>query len=200
MTEKPPHVDGFVVVGPVFLEDGPHGPRQKLRHLGLGASVDLPEFITSNPAPYKFAQQATSDILYLFVHKSAVLSRTYKHTPDMGEITGFGGLYEESCQTALDAGVKWLEEKEPTFLATLANPFAIGNVMVNRKAITDAMYSAVEEACPGAGLTDAQVTEVMGRCRWIQKHGWNAYVEWMRWIQYHRDMSGGKFVPTGGGL
>ena len=120
---------------------------------------------------------------------------TYKHTPDMGEISGFGGVYEASCQAAFDAAVKWLVANMHANL----HPES-ADASSDRKTITDVMISAVDDACPGAGLTGIQAGEVIGRCRWIQAHGWKAYVEWMRWTQYHRDMHGGKFVPPGGGL
>lgn len=36
----------------------------------------------------------------------------FKHTDDMGEISGFGGGYEAACQNMLSAGVKWLNEHQ----------------------------------------------------------------------------------------
>ena len=35
---------------------------------------------------------------------------TYQHTADMGEISGFGGTFEDYCQRMLEAGVRWLNE------------------------------------------------------------------------------------------
>ena len=44
--------------------------------------------------------------------------RVWKHTPEMGEISGFGGGYEEACQQMLHQGVAYLVslgERRPEF-------------------------------------------------------------------------------------
>ena len=35
-------------------------------------------------------------------------AKEYRHTEDMGEISGFGGGYEKLCQDMLNAGVRIL--------------------------------------------------------------------------------------------
>ena len=43
----------------------------------------------------------------------------YKHTDDMGEISGFGGGYEDVCQQMLHNGVKFLSERSGTDVRVL---------------------------------------------------------------------------------
>ena len=33
---------------------------------------------------------------------------SYRHTPEMGQISGFGGVYEETCQQLLHNGAAWI--------------------------------------------------------------------------------------------
>lgn len=102
----------------------------------------------------------------------------YKHTEDMGEISGFGGGYEAACQNMLDAGVKHLlahPEKAPNYkefkniygLTTDENPDA--------KELQDVLLKA-----SGGDCTGAMMQAVMSRVMFIKKNGWDKYCSELR--------------------
>lgn len=98
----------------------------------------------------------------------------YKHTAAMGEISGFGGDYEATCQNMLHAGVQWLVKN------TDANPEGhsfkgIYGVLVADNTDAKAMEAAVM-AAPGAdGCTGAMHHAVMSRLLFIAANGWDKY-------------------------
>ena len=59
----------------------------------------------------------------------------YRHSPDMGEISGFGGGYEILCQDMLNAGVVWLDRHPRAKLAisTIDNVYGPGGGRVARR-------------------------------------------------------------------
>ena len=97
---------------------------------------------------------------------------TYKHTPEMGEISGFGGSYEEACQIMLDAGVKWIQTNTHDDLKakTLKNAYGLLEPTSEQaKALEKAILEPVEDAT--GGMHQA----VMQRLFFIAKHGWGKY-------------------------
>lgn len=108
---------------------------------------------------------------------------TYRHTPDMPEISGFGGGYEECCQKMLEAGVKWLYERQsrgmqPDLHAkTLSGVYGI---LIPNSDDAKALEEAVLEPVKDEGITGAMHHAVMNRLFWIAKYGWPAYCAEMR--------------------
>ena len=102
----------------------------------------------------------------------------YRHTAAMGEISGFGGGYEDACQAMLEAGVRWLVEhrdRNPD-LAVLAIPSVYGLAKVEGeagKALEAVVIAAAEDK---GGATGAMHHAVMSRLAWINEHGWEEYV------------------------
>jgi hypothetical protein len=101
---------------------------------------------------------------------------TYRHTEDMGEISGFGGGYEEVCQQMLENGCKWLEEnKNPELTAAVPGNenIKVFGILIpesdDAKALEDAVMEGVGDA------TGAMHHAVMNRLFWIAKNGWDAY-------------------------
>lgn len=70
----------------------------------------------------------------------------YRHTPDMGEISGFGGGYEKACQDMLEAGVKWLHE-HPDAAIRLVQYKGIFGVVKEDSEDTKALSKAVTAVC-----------------------------------------------------
>lgn len=103
---------------------------------------------------------------------------SYRHTPDMGEISGFGGGYEDCCQDMLEAGVRWIHEHPTPDLAAHGYEGVYGLFVPDSE---DA--KALEEAIIGAAggeATGAMHHAVMSRCFWIAKNGWDAYCAELR--------------------
>jgi hypothetical protein len=103
---------------------------------------------------------------------------SYRHTDDMGEISGFGGGYEELCQDMLEAGVKWLNEHPKPDLQ--GHSFSgIYGIMVADSDDARAMERAVLDAAKEEA-TGAMHHSVMSRLFWIARNGWDAYCAELR--------------------
>lgn len=98
---------------------------------------------------------------------------TYRHTPDMGEISGFGGGYEECCQDMLEAGCKWLDERGDTDLQGHVYKGVYG-IFVPDSDDAKALEKVVIDASKGEA-TGAMHQAVMSRLFFIGKNGWGAY-------------------------
>lgn len=101
----------------------------------------------------------------------------YRHTPDMGEISGMGGGYEEACQDMLEAGCKWLMEHGDTKLDGHSFTGVFG-LMIADSDDAKAMEAVVLAACEDC--TGAMHHAVMGRLFWIAKNGWDKYCDELR--------------------
>jgi hypothetical protein len=102
---------------------------------------------------------------------------TYRHTEDMGEISGFGGGYENACQTMLEAGVKWLNEHKNADIKVSGykNVYGILNAdSDDAKALEEVVVASV------ADCTGAMHQAVMTRLNFIAKNGWDKYCEELR--------------------
>ena len=97
----------------------------------------------------------------------------YEWTPEMGEISGFGGGYEKTCRDMLLAGLRWLDENpnaEPKFKGVYG---LISDDNEDAKALSYAI-TAVCDACTGA-----MHQAVVSHCLYIRKNGWDDYVKRM---------------------
>lgn len=98
---------------------------------------------------------------------------TYRHTEDMGEISGFGGGYETCCQDMLEAGMKWLSKHPKAILE--------GRVFQNIYGLLKAdspdakQLEAVVLRAANGEATGAMHHAVMSRLFWISENGWDAY-------------------------
>lgn len=105
---------------------------------------------------------------------------TYRHTPDMGEISGFGGGYEQICQDMLEAGVKFIHERKLSGgdiqLSGYVNVFGLC-FPENKptKELEDVIVAASNNECTGA-----MHHAVMERLAWIAKHDWDEYCRVLR--------------------
>ena len=90
----------------------------------------------------------------------------------MGEISGFGGGYEEACRRMVCSGVDWLIANGQNFAA-----FGIGFMFGNdaaRQSFDDAV-TAAEPGCSGAmhGAASSHACSIFWK-------GWDHYAEVMR--------------------
>ena len=112
----------------------------------------------------------------------------YRHTPDMGEISGFGGGYEGACQDMLEAGVKWLNEKiQPIDSRSMVDESYNGDAPVLKTHTYKGVYGifvvdsedgkALEKAVLAAvpDCSGAMHHAVMSRLMFIADNGWDAY-------------------------
>jgi hypothetical protein len=108
---------------------------------------------------------------------------TYDYSEVRGEISGFGGDYEQCCRAMVLAGLAWLDahpDAAPTFRG-FKNVFGfIDSTNEDGKALESAVVDGCEQFKPGAGgPTGAMVQACVGTCMFVREHGWPAYVEKM---------------------
>ena len=103
----------------------------------------------------------------------------YRHTEDMGEISGFGGGYEQCCQDMLEAGCKLLLDDEPDLNPRFKGFKDVFGVVTedndDAKRLTDAVIGA-----SGNDATGAMHHAVINRLLWIKAHSWDEYCRELR--------------------
>ena len=98
----------------------------------------------------------------------------YRHTQEMGEISGFGGDYETTCQNMLNAGVQWLMENKDANLQ--GHSFSgIFGILIADSDEAKSMEAAMMSATGGDGCSGAMHHAVMARLFYIAKNGWEKY-------------------------
>lgn len=110
--------------------------------------------------------------------KVSAMNEPRRHTPDMGEISGFGGTYEAKCQAMLEAGMAWFEQHpdaEPRFKGSSAIFGVVLEDNDDAKALTETIVTAADH-----DLTGAMHHAVIARLLWIKQNGWERYCEEMR--------------------
>lgn len=100
----------------------------------------------------------------------------YRHTPEMGEISGFGGGYEQCCQDMLEAGVVWLNqhpEREELRFKGYEGVFGwMKPVSDSAKQLEQAVLVASRREATGA-----QFHAVIERLLYISQNGWQSYCD-----------------------
>ena len=102
----------------------------------------------------------------------------YVFEPEMGEISGFGGSYEEACRKMVVAGLNWLDMHplaEPKFHGYKGVYGILSEDNAIAKELSTAMVDAAGGDCTGA-MHQATVTTVL----WIREHSWEEYVKEMK--------------------
>lgn len=104
----------------------------------------------------------------------------YDFTPEMGEISGLGGGYEETCRRMLRAGLKWLDD-HPKADPKFEHCPQIYGVFSELGKDAEALTAAVtDKSVTGEhGCTGAMHQAVMQSVLWIRANGWEKYVESM---------------------
>lgn len=102
----------------------------------------------------------------------------YDYTPEMGEISGFGGGYEARCRAMVKAGLEWFDahpDADPKFHGFKDVYGLITEDNDHAKALSDAVTNA-----PGAdGCTGAMHQAAISHIFFVRKNGWDAYVKEM---------------------
>ena len=96
----------------------------------------------------------------------------YRHTPEMGEISGFGGGYEEGCQDMLEAGCEWLAEHKDADLKMHTYQDIYGILEPDSDDAKE-LSRVVGNAC--GECTGAMHQAVMTRLHYIAGNGWDKY-------------------------
>ena len=105
------------------------------------------------------------------------MENKYVYTDKMGEISGFGGGYEEDCRKMVIAGMEWLDEHKaanPTFDQYKGVYGLTTNENQDMKDMQAAMNQAIGDEATGA-MMQACTNHVL----YAAKNGWEKYVEEM---------------------
>jgi hypothetical protein len=97
----------------------------------------------------------------------------YRHTPDMGEISGFGGGYEAVCQDMLEAGMRWIFDHPEAGPEYKGSPQIFG-VVLDNNAEAKALDGAILAGAKGEA-TGAMHYAVVLRCLAAKRLGWEEY-------------------------
>lgn len=102
---------------------------------------------------------------------------TREWQPGMGEISGFGGEYENACRDMLFAGLAWLDEHPGANLQFTEYKNVYG--LVNSKSQdAEALEAVVLEAC--RDCTGAMMHAVISHLFFIHTHSWEEYCAKMK--------------------
>lgn len=104
----------------------------------------------------------------------------YRHTPEMGEISGTDGGYEKCCQDMLEAGCKYLDEHPDMEIKVSGFQGVFGIVYPDNDDTAELIKVILKasESSPGvAEATGAQIHQIIMILIYVKQHGWDAYVE-----------------------
>lgn len=100
----------------------------------------------------------------------------YEFTKKMGEISGFGGGYEQTCRAMLKAGLEFWDNNpslDPKYKG-FKNVYGIlADNNADAKKLDEAIVNAVND------MTGAMHQAVISSIFFIHKNGWEKYVEEM---------------------
>ena len=101
----------------------------------------------------------------------------YDYSKVKGEISGFGGGYENDCRKMVIAGLEWCD-KHPEAELSYKEFNGIYGITTGEsedmKLCQDVMFEVVNNDCTGA-MTHAAMTHLV----FIRKNGWDKYMEEM---------------------
>jgi hypothetical protein len=101
----------------------------------------------------------------------------YVYHKDAGEISGFGGGYEEDCRNMVIAGMKWLETHPDAKLSYKEFKNVYG-LTTDQSPDLEEMQKVINEAI-GNEATGAMMQACTGHIMAAKKMGWGAYMEKM---------------------
>lgn len=88
----------------------------------------------------------------------------YTYTDEMAEVSGLGGDYEKACREMVIAGAEWVDEHD----VNLGEDYGAG------EELKDVMAEELDSD-PTVAMMHAATRHVA----YVDKHGWEAYVEKM---------------------
>jgi len=98
----------------------------------------------------------------------------YIFTPEMAEISGMGGPYEECCRSMLKAGLEWLDEHpdaDPKYTGYKGIYGIIDEDNLDAENMSRAVVDGAGGDCTGA-MHQAVISSIM----WIRRRSWAEYV------------------------
>lgn len=107
------------------------------------------------------------------------MTAKYEWLPQMGEISGFGGTYEDACRIMVRAGCEWLDAHpaaDPQFRGYRGVYGVLSQDNDDAAALSRAMVAAADAKYPDGGVTGAMHQATVSHVLFIRKNGWDRYV------------------------
>lgn len=105
----------------------------------------------------------------------------FEFTDDMGEISGFGGSYEEACRSMVVAGAEWLDENPEADIEWSEFEGVMG-VAIPENGDAEDLQRVMSEAAEEVGdepPSGAMMHAATRHVAHVSVHGWDSYVETM---------------------
>jgi hypothetical protein len=99
----------------------------------------------------------------------------YRRTADMVEISGFGGDYEDACNSMFEAGMEHMVANGLEGKVSVLTSENIYGVFFPGNEATESLSKAVEAARPDC--SGAMLYAVMNHLAYVAKNGWEKYCE-----------------------
>lgn len=97
----------------------------------------------------------------------------YQWKDGMGEITGFGGGYEQAARNMFAAGCEWLDQHPDADIKFKESPAIFGMVDDTTTEDTKTLSEVIGKAVPGC--TGAMHHAAVRHVLYVKCHGWEAY-------------------------
>lgn len=99
---------------------------------------------------------------------------TYEFTPEMGEISGFGGGYEAACRAMLKSGAEFWDAQPEGFDPKYQGMEGVYGLILDHNEDAKKLDEAII-AGSGGDATGAMHHAVVSHLFFIRKNGWEAY-------------------------
>lgn len=100
----------------------------------------------------------------------------YEFTSEMGEISGFGGSYEQCCRDMLKIALEW-HDKNPNAKPRFKGYEGIYGICFSDNKDAKSLEKAIIDSIEGC--TGAMFQAVISTYFWVIQNGWDAYVREM---------------------
>lgn len=100
-------------------------------------------------------------------------------TPDMGEISGFGGGYEATCRAMVLGGLAWFDE-HPDAAPQFHGYKNVTGICIEDNEDAKALSEAIVSAAPDRDCTGAMHQAAVSHVMFIRNNGWAEYARQLR--------------------
>lgn len=105
----------------------------------------------------------------------------YEFKPEMGEITGMGGSYEQATRNMVAAGCEWLDAHPNADVKLRVYKNIFGVVADTQTEDTRALSEVIGKSVPGC--SSAMHQAAFNHVLYVKEHGWDAYCQEMQEMQ-----------------
>ncbi len=120
---------------------------------------------------------STTEAVEVALDEEGGVGMAYEFTPEMDEISGFGGGYEEVCRVMLKAGLEFWDQQPESFDPRYKSMKGVFGLLLDNNEDAKKLDDAIIAVANGA--TGAMHQAIVGHIFFIRQNGWDAYVREM---------------------